>query len=1052
MNHTELVALVKKMATRADRSESDLQSQVRELLTSGALNLDGNDIEIQNPKLESPVGDGSRRRIDVEAGFAIIEVKRRLTASVIREAVAQLAGYVATRAEQTGGRYVGILTDGANWQLHRLVATDLPELELVSSHQVSADEPDVDRLLLWLETVLATGQRIPATPKEVSQRLGASSPGFALDMATITDLYERVRDDGEVRLKRELWAKSLATALGTQFEDDDDLFVGHTYLVTVAELVAHASVGFDLADPSHDPIALLDGSKFREVGIRGVVEADFFDWVVDSGDEAGVAFVADLARRVARFDWAAVDHDILKALYESVIPSDTRHALGEYYTADWLADSIVQQAVDQPLTQTVLDPSCGSGTFLFHAIRHIARSASAAGWPAAKTFEHVVRHVIGVDLHPVAVTLARVTYLLAVGQDLYKERSAEGFSVPVFLGDSLQWDRTDPGTLFGAEGLRVETDDGLALFASELKFPDATLQDAANFDRLVAELTTKATNRERGSAVPKLSKQFFASVAVAEADRGTIAATFKVLCELHDHHRDHIWGYYVRNLARPLWLARSDNQVDVLVGNPPWLAYRYMSPKMQKAFKRRGDALEVRPKGQFATQADLAAFFVVTAIDTYLRPGGRFGFVMPRGALGGPHYRGFRTGAWPADSGPYATFDEPWDLAGIRPHLFPVPSSVVFGAKTKHPGPMPQTALAWTGKVPAGASIDEARTNTTLTVVEVINADDGPQSPYHPDFKPGADLYPRFLLLVTDDTAANPLGAPAGLQAVRSRRSGDKPPWKTLPDLTGNIETEFLKPCYLGESIAPYRILDHETAVVPWDGTELLDGSNPKLDTHPGLADWWHRAETCWNENSTGKMTLRQQIDHHGKLTNQYPPAPLRVVYTTSGTYLAAAVLDDPDCVIDHKLYWAPIASLDEGRYLTAVLNSDHLLELVAPLQSTGQFGTRDFHRYPLYPHIPRFDAGDARHLRLVALAIEAEKTAAAAPLGKTFTNTRQNVRSALLDSGLADRLDGEVGDLLAASAVSRPPQRPAARNSTTFSPSHTTPASGTGRTGSGPR
>ena len=52
-------------------------------------------------------------------------------------------------------------------------------------------------------------------------------------------------------MKRRLWARLLTTALGTQFEDSDALFVEHTYLVNTAEVIAHAIVGFDR--PSIDP-------------------------------------------------------------------------------------------------------------------------------------------------------------------------------------------------------------------------------------------------------------------------------------------------------------------------------------------------------------------------------------------------------------------------------------------------------------------------------------------------------------------------------------------------------------------------------------------------------------------------------------------------------------------------------------------------------------------------------------------------------------------------------------------------------------------------------
>ncbi|MFE1247047.1 hypothetical protein [Streptomyces sp. NPDC058735] len=98
------------------RSEATLQSDVRQLLLEGGLNLDENDLTVD---LETPVGDG--RRIDVEIGFTAMECKRDLrSAKVLKDAEKQLEGYVRTRAEQVGQRYVGILTDGADWRAYAL--------------------------------------------------------------------------------------------------------------------------------------------------------------------------------------------------------------------------------------------------------------------------------------------------------------------------------------------------------------------------------------------------------------------------------------------------------------------------------------------------------------------------------------------------------------------------------------------------------------------------------------------------------------------------------------------------------------------------------------------------------------------------------------------------------------------------------------------------------------------------------------------------------------------------------------------------------------------
>lgn len=71
--------------------------------------------------------------------------------------------------------------------------------------------------------------------------------------------------------------------------------------------------------------------------------------------DGGSAFVRTLARRLSRFVWDDVEHDVMKVLYESVIAPDTRHRLGECYTPDWLAASVVDETVTDPLGQRVLD-------------------------------------------------------------------------------------------------------------------------------------------------------------------------------------------------------------------------------------------------------------------------------------------------------------------------------------------------------------------------------------------------------------------------------------------------------------------------------------------------------------------------------------------------------------------------------------------------------------------------------------------------------------------------------------------------------------------------
>lgn len=175
-----------------------------------------------------------------------------------------------------------------------------------------------------------------------------------------------------------------------------------------------------------------------------------------------------------------------------------RAKLGEYYTPDWLADRVVNATVTEPLSQRVLDPSCGSGTFVFHAARAYLDAADAAGLGIGEAVDGLTDHVLGMDIHPVAVTLARVTYLLAIGPERLRHSERPAISVPIYLGDSLQWEQNrDLFTRDDAVSIATTADDlvgkgGGIVGDDDLVFPMSVLQDAAVFDRLVARMADLA--------------------------------------------------------------------------------------------------------------------------------------------------------------------------------------------------------------------------------------------------------------------------------------------------------------------------------------------------------------------------------------------------------------------------------------------------------------------------------------------------------------------------------------------------------------------------------
>ncbi len=109
-----LVELLAQIARRdPTRSEATLQADIRQLVLTAPLSLTAENVVTAD--LETPVG--VRRRIDIEVGSCLIEVKRDLSAgNVLTDAIAQLADYLAARQIETGCRYVGILIDGSDWR------------------------------------------------------------------------------------------------------------------------------------------------------------------------------------------------------------------------------------------------------------------------------------------------------------------------------------------------------------------------------------------------------------------------------------------------------------------------------------------------------------------------------------------------------------------------------------------------------------------------------------------------------------------------------------------------------------------------------------------------------------------------------------------------------------------------------------------------------------------------------------------------------------------------------------------------------------------------
>lgn len=441
-----------------------------------------------------------------------------------------------------------------------------------------------------------------------------------------------------------------------------------------------------------------------------------------------------------------------------------------------------------------------------------------------------------------------------------------------------------------------------------------------------------------------------------------------------------------------------------------------MLAPMQEQFKELSQFRGLWSGAKVATHQDLSALFVARVIQLYLRPEGRFGFLMPNTVVDLAQYEGFRKGDYPDQSEPvYVAFDRSWDLRKIRPHFFPRPCAAVFGRRVKRrPVKMTADAEGWFGKIPVGAvAWDEVKAHIERKKTLLRVAPDEPQSPYHERFRQGATIVPRVLFMV-DMPARGPLGMSEGRVRVRSTRSAnEKKPWKNLPRLEGAVETEHVRPVYVGSSILPYRTLPPEKAVLPLERKGLLP--DERLARYEGLGQWWSKAEAAWLANrSSTRLSLREQLDYHGKLSNQFPLQPVRIVYGKSGMHLCCAVMRDRRAIIDHTLYWATPSTDEEAAYLCGILNAAITTKKVRPLMSHSK-DERHIDKHLWRLPIPMFDAKLGLHARIARLATEVETQVAALELDSDTNSVllRRQVRAHLAEDDTAQKLEKLVATLL---------------------------------------
>jgi methylase of polypeptide subunit release factors len=780
------------------------------------------------------------------------------------------------------------------------------------------------------------------TSENFLKDFGPSSPAFRLASSLWLEAIATLGKQRHFQAVYKNWRKYLSIAYGKS-SGDEELFVRHTYLATLAKLIAYLCITGARTLPSEAQTQeIIQGTFFKKQQIMNFLEEDFFSWAARAPVmQCSQKITSSLVRLLLTYRLRELSEDVLKELYLALVDPKGRHDLGEYYTPDWLAARMCNALLSNSGQDTVLDPACGSGTFLYQAIQHKKKHLPAT----RESLERILGSMVGIDIHPLAVIVAKMNVLLALG-DLLQKRSRP-LSVQVYLANSIR----PAGARHG---------------------------------------------------VP-LHRQF-----------------------------------------------------DVVIGNPPWLSFRFVEEGEYQAYLKHLIVKEfglLEGAGHLITHLELATLFFARCATLYLKRSGKIGFVLPRSIFSADQHHRFRRSRGMGGT----TLTEVWDLEDVSP-LFNVPAAVAFGDLISDPSKTLRGEILSGRLKRKNASLEEANRDLKAETAEFHVVQQGKRSFlsasrmkissqrsfYQPYFKEGATIVPRSFWFVEFKAIPGPgRQITQFLVATDPRAQAEAKMAYKAVHFEAPIEAEFIYATLLSTDLLPFGHLDFRPVVLPLiveaAGYRLLSAEQACAEGHMRLREWLERAQATWAEmrkEKAKKADALTWLNYRGKLTEQDPKGRYAVLYSRSATFLCAAALrtkalsyrvGGQEVALQHFVavdatYSFQTNNRREAAFLVAILNSPTVDMLIKPMQARGLWGPRDIHKKVWEFPIPEFDPKDKAHLRLAEIAEAcAEIVRGMVPgLKRLFRDLRgphaigrgrSAVREALKDE--LDEIDALVKDVL---------------------------------------
>ena len=905
-------------------------------------------------------------------------------------------------------RWKGLLTDGRTYFFYSFLVTCERGLIKEGSEVRSFFHAPPVTLCAWLENRINdthTKVRLPEDAKAVAGIFQNYRP-------RLRELYKKLSGNRSTKTKHSLWLQ-MNRGSGFDVKDSDtDLFVDHTILTNGAEAVIASVEGTEL--PGTD-----------------VVDDGFASWPQDRDSSntpsstAGASWTNQLFQTVYDYDWLRRDRDVLRDVYEGIIDEEHRKAFGEYYTPDWLAEMVVNEVLDDGWCERavtaalesgeapvegvgVLDPACGSGTFLYHAARRIqASSAMKRQHLDPRMCARVVAKLVhGIDIHPVAVSIARATLMRAMPMNAGLNRD----ELNVFHGDSL--------AIRQSQGIRFVNENQLASYA-EVVSPNGTvipvplaLAGQANFNDHLRRMVDSA---HIGQSLPD-----GITTDLSASDQSIVIEMHDAMTKVCKEEGDSVWVWYLTNQMATYTLSRRG--VDRIVANPPWVVMSDIQVAGRKSeMTKLINGLDIGPGGNNAAAFDIAGVFVKRCRQLYLKGDqNAAGWVLNRSALSGSN--------WLKTREDQRQFNRVLiDLSKVREKPFSGASACVW-IQSDIDAPIETRIYRNKGNVKVGAAdsaTDFAR-KTTWSVAAVrfpIESSGYIRGGNH-SFSSGARLAPQCLVLVSE-TEEGPTSDTTFVVMHKSRKGN----WKDVAVQSGEVPSRYVREAVLSAhdlwtfSLSPTL----SRALLPLNTPEGPDFGNDAGSIECRDPFWRNLDSIYRDRKGIGKSTpatLWDRLTFQSGLLRQLRVEETgdeltKVAYNSSGQLLRSARMA-PHLLVSDCCYYLITATEEEAAYLTAMLNSPCLqLAFQQTRKSDRHFHQHIWNDVP----VPLFDETDEDHVALAALAVEAEaiasQVAEALPARTGQIKASNTIRRELRASRVDARIDEVVRRILPLHSVS---------------------------------